>query len=102
MPVYKTKRFGKNRIFLNPMSDNCMAALGWSVSLEIISREDEATKCYLDASFEVNEEGRRWDVNRLSNLKQIQKAQTELDKFETACYDAIDWAKEKGLELYKE
>ena len=103
--MYNEKKFGKNRVFLNPKDYSCMAAIGWYVVLRYndgTSSTDGEKRGYLDASLKVNEEGQSWWVSRKAHFKQLNVAMREMQAFKIECQRAMRWAKDNGYKLDKD
>lgn len=99
---YKTKKFGKNRAWLNPRDNYCMAAVGWYVEIGWPTVHNKENHAHLDASFSVNEEGRSWHITRRAHLRQLHTVRKQMDAFEAAVDEALAWGKEQGFTLYKD
>jgi hypothetical protein len=99
-----TKKIASNKVFLNPWDTTCLAVVGWSVEVwydEDKTRRTMGKTAHIDAVFNISEEGRTHHVYRQGHLRPIRRARVELNKFEQAVEQAMEWIQDNDLKLEK-
>ena len=89
--------FGEARVWLNPGNINCKAAIIWTVS--IVRYAIEEPECYLDSSITGTDDEPWHSVGRKGELRPIQRAIRELQRYERTVKAALAWAKANNIEL---
>jgi len=81
--------------FLQPPNNDCMAAVGWTVSLEYWEQKEKGTwEACAHGEMSQTEEARNHYVSRRADLRPVRAMRKELDAFEEYMLKAITEADE--------
>lgn len=93
-----TVSFGKGRRWLNPRSNDCKAAIIWTVEVSVYPNEDGKDKAYLEAYCTTTEEAQSHWVYKRGDIAPLVVLTTEISKFRKACLEALAYIKDNGYE----